>query len=494
MTQSVMTQTANLFGSTPSVTSKGKQAGKGFDLFIGNNMKTGQNTAGNVDSTTVKKTSFQKTGAAQTNKSDDADLTDNQTDNVQTKAASTDNTTAANQTGNAKANTVKDTGSTEDKEASTGDVTVNEQLISEIVGMLQSVQQAVMNTLNLSQEELNQLLQDQGMTITDLLNPDNLQQLVLANSGQTNILSALTDENLANQMKELLQKVDGIITNADLGLTKEQIDAILTKAGEQTPTDPQTAISQTTETSDAAAATATQEEKQPEAVNKKSEDAASSDDTNSVKGSKTELVQTDNTKESNTGAHQDTGKHDNKNLKAPDQFQAFVDNLVGATKETQVSFSGNMVQVTQLREIANQIIESIKVTVNTDQTSMELQLNPENLGKVNLTVQSKNGVMTAQFVVQNEVSKEAIESQMNTLKETLSAQGLKVDAIEVTVANYAFDQNSQDAAKEQDNSKQNNNGKKITLEEAIQMTDDAVEDATTQDVTGIRGSQIDYTA
>jgi flagellar hook-length control protein FliK len=124
---------------------------------------------------------------------------------------------------------------------------------------------------------------------------------------------------------------------------------------------------------------------------------------------------------------------------------------------------------------------------------MELQLNPENLGKVNLSVQSKNGVMTAQFVVQNETSKEAIESQLHTLRETLNQQGIKVEAIEVTVSTYAFEQN-QESSNNQSEAPKEHSGRQISLEEAFNMSEVSEEENLAEDITGIRGSQIDYTA
>jgi flagellar hook-length control protein FliK len=74
---------------------------------------------------------------------------------------------------------------------------------------------------------------------------------------------------------------------------------------------------------------------------------------------------------------------------------------------------------------------------------MEIQLNPENLGKVNLTVVSKNGQLTASFVTENQITKEALENQLQTLKENMNNQGIKVEAIEVTVSNFSFGQSNQ---------------------------------------------------
>lgn len=101
------------------------------------------------------------------------------------------------------------------------------------------------------------------------------------------------------------------------------------------------------------------------------------------------------------------------------------------TKTEQTSFEG----------IVRQIVEQVKVQVKPDTVSMELQLNPENLGKVNLHVSSKEGAVTAQLFVQNETVKQAIEGQIMVLREAMQQQGIKVEAVEVTVQTGDFNRN-----------------------------------------------------
>jgi flagellar hook-length control protein FliK len=72
---------------------------------------------------------------------------------------------------------------------------------------------------------------------------------------------------------------------------------------------------------------------------------------------------------------------------------------------------------------------------------MEMQLNPENLGKIYLNVSTKEGMVNAQIAAQNEAVKEALETQIATLRENLNQAGVKVDAIEVTVASHEFEKN-----------------------------------------------------
>ena len=81
---------------------------------------------------------------------------------------------------------------------------------------------------------------------------------------------------------------------------------------------------------------------------------------------------------------------------------------------------------------------------------MEMQLNPENLGKVYLQVSSREGAINAQLTATNEAVKNALEVQMATLRENLEQAGVKVDAIEVTVASHEFERNlEQDQKREE---------------------------------------------
>ena len=52
------------------------------------------------------------------------------------------------------------------------------------------------------------------------------------------------------------------------------------------------------------------------------------------------------------------------------------------------------------KDVIRQVVEEIKLTVKADNTSFEMQLNPEHLGKINLQVAAKNGVVTAQIATE----------------------------------------------------------------------------------------------
>ena len=85
-----------------------------------------------------------------------------------------------------------------------------------------------------------------------------------------------------------------------------------------------------------------------------------------------------------------------------------------------------------------QVIDEIKATMSREVTTLELLLNPEQLGRVHIQVSSKNGIMQAQIVAETEAAKNAIEQGLAALKETFETHELKVDAIEVMIADYEF--------------------------------------------------------
>lgn len=498
MTQSVMTQAANLFASAPgSVTLKGKQKGNDFSLLIGDSLKEAQNAASMKNAAAAQQTSNQTTTQSNT-KSDS--LTK---DDTQTKSAQTDNsvnTTTANVSDQKVSDQQTDSSKTQGKETSKtdekDDSKVDDQVLAQIQALLQTIGQAVMDKLNLSQEQFNQLLTSQGLSLTDLLQPENLQQLVLANSGNNDLLSVLTDENLADTMKQLLQTVQGIKEDSKLGLSAEQMKSLIEQAQAQAE------AQKGTEDAVNPVVTESQKDATSETVNqsiyksneKTSDNNTSNTDSNTEMTSNSKAETSATAEKSGTTSDSNSDRKSDREAKNDDRFQTFVDNLMNSTQNVQTQFSGGTTQVANLREIANQIIEHIKVSVSTDQTSMELQLNPENLGKVNLSVQSKNGVLTAHFVVQNEVSKEAIESQIQTLRDTLHQQGVKVEAIEVTVSTNAFEQNPNQSSESGSEAKDSNNGRKITLEDALNMTDAEQVSESQEDLSGISGNVINYTA
>lgn len=118
-------------------------------------------------------------------------------------------------------------------------------------------------------------------------------------------------------------------------------------------------------------------------------------------------------------------------------LNAFVERLTESFETVRQEGALTSGQVT-MDQIVEQVVNHVRIRVLPQTTSMELQLNPASLGRVNLNVTSQNGTATATLTVQNQVAKEALESQITVLRENLESQGLKVDAVEVNVSEFGF--------------------------------------------------------
>lgn len=168
-------------------------------------------------------------------------------------------------------------------------------------------------------------------------------------------------------------------------------------------------------------------------------------------------------------------------------INAFVERLSQAfdnVEQTEISSA----RVT-MSNIVDQVVNHIRIRVLPQTTSMELQLNPESLGRVNLNVTSNNGVATATLTVQNEMAKEALESQLVVLRENLEEQGLKVDSVEVNVSEFGF-KNPEDSNNQYQQKK--SSGKRFRADAGV----DEVEGNSVEETEERQSSDsvVDYTA
>lgn len=148
-----------------------------------------------------------------------------------------------------------------------------------------------------------------------------------------------------------------------------------------------------------------------------------------------------------------------------------------------------------VRDIVYQLVDAVKVNITPENTSLEMNLNPESLGRVNLSITQKNGVMTAQITTENQVSKEALESQLQILKDNIEAQGVKVEAIEVTVSSFSFS-DSKNAETDANEQPRKSSGRKGigAIGESETPIIEAQEEKLQREVMIQTGSTVSYTA
>lgn len=162
--------------------------------------------------------------------------------------------------------------------------------------------------------------------------------------------------------------------------------------------------------------------------------------------------------------------------------QAF-DNVQDVSFTEEVPVSG--------KEVIDQIVEQVKINMNQDTTSIEMQLYPEHLGKIQINVVSKDGVMTARIVAETEAAKQAIEGGLTSLKESMDQQNLKVDAIEVMVSTTGFE-NSNEEQNSYEQKQSSRSGKKPDLSDLPEEEEE--QEAAELEKMKYAGSSVSYTA
>lgn len=354
---------------------------------------------------------------------------------------------------------------------------------------LNELKQAVMDSMNIDEEELGKILEQLGVNMQELMQPQILQQVVVAVQGAGDPAVLLTNETAMNNLRELLAKAQ------ELTAGKEQAAALADGAGEIRP-DGQ--IPEDASQFEELLAEGQRQDTEPgKDVSAEPADESAADGTGTQTGEKTgfsfEAVKEGGQTRQNPSDSR--GGAGDAKANAGSMAEQFLDLVANAASKDEVEFS-QLSKGEQVRQVAQQILERVRVFVGEAQTSMEISLTPESLGKVTLNLVSRQGALTAHFTAQNQIAKEAIESQIVVLRENLESQGLKVEAIEVTVSNFDFTQNGGAAA---DNGGQGGRQRRrgVTFEEAVNAengTGRMEAEEIAADMRERNGNQVDYTA
>lgn len=148
-----------------------------------------------------------------------------------------------------------------------------------------------------------------------------------------------------------------------------------------------------------------------------------------------------------------------------------------------------------------QITDFIRTHVNAQGSSVELQLHPASLGTLNIAITAKNGIVTAQFTAQDEAVRAVLESQVTELRSRLDEQGVKVEAIEVTVSSHEFERNleqnaDQDADERGEAQAKRRTTRRLNLDMPGEGDAEELDDAEqiARDMMRIHGNRLDYLA
>lgn len=297
----------------------------------------------------------------------------------------------------------------------------NKDVTDTVKEVCEDIKDAIKEEFNVSDEDIKVAMELLGLTALDLLSTAKVAELIEQLTG-TDALTLITNEDMMQSFNNIINVVDE--ANADiagmLGVKTEEVGIVLG----------QNDIAPVVNSED----TAKQD-------NVKESDAENADDninqTVDNQESLSEVLAKKITTESDGKAKNNMSESNEANNKVT--YADVADNMISNITDTFADIITEDISTVKEADIVNQVIDSVKLMASRELTSMEVMLNPEHLGSVHITVTARNGIVSAQIAAQNEQVKTALENQMVTLREQFESQGLKVDAVEITVMAHSFE-------------------------------------------------------
>lgn len=348
-------------------------------------------------------------------------------------------------------------------------------LLQDLFGLTNDELQDILNSLDLQPESLILCDSESGIMA---VNADALKQLVLGVHGVEDASAFLTNDALNTELSEVTNALTDFVCDM-LGVTKEELASLKAEAMPEL-------LKQAVDTLQAASETDTMVV-----------DKDTLNQTGTVENTMTAIAEDANSSNLQKDSQQDMSMRDDSEMLQGDDSlvpthatmaEMFTDRLSQALEKSS-GMKGQSVTQT-MNQIVEQVVRQVRIRVMPETTSMELRLNPASLGRVNITVAASAGIATATMVVENQMAKEALESQMIHLKEAFNEQGLKVDEVEVTVAEFGLKKDGE--GQEQTGSKQSGN-RKFRPNESF-SDEEKNEDLTTASERRDVNSMVDYTA
>lgn len=379
-----------------------------------------------------------------------------------------------------------------DKVTDKKEINLDGQDKDKVKSMLDDIRQKIKETFGLSDEEFEAAMESLGFVMQDLLKTGNLTELVATVTESDGALSLLTDGVLSGQLKDVMNFINSRVKQLaeEMDMTPQELTSYVldTAQADTFANAVQTAEGDISKTPEKAADLPVKDE---ETVMNN----AGADNLQRVSSLEKKI-----TLQTGQESQSQSSEMNQKNTPESEHSDPIASIATNLTQSINESFGETMIQNTQqvnAADIVQQIIDSVRVVSTESLQSMEIQLNPENLGKLHLTVTSRDGVMMAQFTAQDEAVKKAIESQISILKENLNNQGLKVESVEVTVESHAFEQNqNSDKSSGQNADAGSNRRRHLNLDSLMGLNEDELsqDEQRVMDLFKSEGSSVSYTA
>ena len=400
-------------------------------------------------------------------------------------------------------------------------------LAEEISEITNQIVDKIKSEFEVTDEEIEEAMEVLGLTIADLTKPAELRNLLMELTGTSDSIELLTNVELYDSVKEVTDFASNLFTEVakDFSLSTEQLtEMINTESFEEALNEVDVSV-KTNEAETEADAEVVSEV----TVDKTTDAALAFENSDKANANETKPVESNNSNESEE-VPIDTEKKAPDKIEKPESFtqsslmndeamnvrsenrksfnfdssknQEFTFNQTQAVTNQTVNTVGDIVETvtsyttgTDTDNIMRQVTDYVKVHISDDVTKMEIELHPASLGTVNMQINSQNGQITAHLTVQNELVKSVLETQMIKLQETFDEQGTKVSAIEVTVAEYSLNSQSDNNYSEERNGRDYGSKKKgINLNEIGSLDELDEEEQLEAKVMEMNGSSVNYTA
>ncbi len=381
----------------------------------------------------------------------------------------------------------------------TEDVTTKQSQAAEEAG--REMTQEVAKELGVTVEEVEKAMEELGISAVSLLDPSILRQLVLQISGEQDATALLTDEGLFAKLQALLDAAAQLKSGLakELNISPEDMQALLKAMEDGKNLSAGEGLGQ--EAVDSA------EENIPQiTVEVKAggdEIKLSTDEKGNVTG--TVEVIPSNADENTTGQSGDAqGKNSGQGKEQSENMMHAGNQLLEGLQQdnaqtAEISFEQTTAHFSeQTQDIMNQIMDYMKIQLKPGMEHLEMQLHPASLGTVQVQISARGGEITAQFHVQNETVKAAIESQISTLQESFKEQGIKVQEIQVAVESHGFESNLWQGQGREENASSQHGKKQPRRINLNELNGVFAEEASEEEVLAAKmmeanGNTVDYT-
>ena len=390
------------------------------------------------------------------------------------KTAKDQNTTDTN---NTKADTdavdkkqnAADTGKADKTDKSKQDNKSDEK-VNDVV---QNVKDTIKEELDVSDEDIAKAMEVLGITDNDLLSVVKVTELVSALTGADSI-TLITDDDMSGKLTSVLDAVntaqediaDMLNTDVDDAVLVVRTDAVVKKDTDETAV-------------------------------KNTDSSITDNQSVSETESLSDVLAAKVTAHGSSKHEESTGEHTGEQNHNTQSYGGVADSIIQSMKDSFADIVTEDTSRVSEADIVNQVIDQIKLSSGRELTSIEVMLNPERLGSVHVTVTAKNGILSAQIAAQNEQVKTALENQVTALKENFQNQGIKVEAVEITVMTHQFEagQNFGQNESERKQSEQKIN-KKLNLSDYMDDEDETVsaQDIRRKDSIQNGNSSVEYMA